>query len=237
MSFESSGFSGLGDGFAGISVVSGASADGVLFGGANGILSQDSTRFKWDDTNYVLTLKGNPYATTLKPALNITSDDADYSGGIQFKFNGSTLGAVVNAGYHYDLEINSNAGGDAGNGIIYIGGSGGIGKFIVQGYQYKAGGISARACAIDATSVPLAAVGAASQTADLFQATDSSVNPLAGIDAAGRVYTRANSAPSDAAISNGQLYLWFDDTAGSAKAMFKGKNASGTVVTGSVNLT
>ena len=49
--------------------------------------------------------------------------------------------------------------------------------------------------------------------------------------------TSKNAAPADADISTGELAFWFDKTAGAAKAMFKGKNASGTVVTGSVALT
>lgn len=52
--------------------------------------------------------------------------------------------------------------------------------------------------------------------------------------AIGTVYT---SAPADASLAAGELGIWFDSTAGAAKMMLKAKNASGTVVTGSVSLT
>lgn len=46
----------------------------------------------------------------------------------------------------------------------------------------------------------------------------------------------ANSAPADADIAAGELYIWFDSTNGAAKVMFKAKQADGTVRTGSVAL-
>jgi hypothetical protein len=45
-----------------------------------------------------------------------------------------------------------------------------------------------------------------------------------------------NAAPADADIATGELTIWFDDTIGASKAMFKGKDSAGTVVTGSVAL-
>ncbi len=48
-------------------VVTGASADGVFFGGVGGILSQDSTNFKWNDADTLLTLKaGGATKTSLR---------------------------------------------------------------------------------------------------------------------------------------------------------------------------
>jgi hypothetical protein len=43
--------------------------------------------------------------------------------------------------------------------------------------------------------------------------------------------------PSDSAIQDGQVLMRYDSTAGSAKIMFRGKNASGTVVSGNLALT
>lgn len=51
-----------------------------------------------------------------------------------------------------------------------------------------------------------------------------------------RLATLANAAPADADLVAGQMQVWFDSTAGAAKLMVKGKNASGTVVTGNVAL-
>lgn len=46
-----------------------------------------------------------------------------------------------------------------------------------------------------------------------------------------------NSAPADADLAANECAWWFDATNGAAKAMFKGKTANGTVVTGSLPLT
>jgi hypothetical protein len=55
--------------------------------------------------------------------------------------------------------------------------------------------------------------------------------------AAGKViFTQATAAPDDAALSAGHMALWLDQTNGAAKLMVKAKQADGTVVTGSVNL-
>ena len=58
----------------------------------------------------------------------------------------------------------------------------------------------------------------------------------AGLDNNGAFYTAAVSAPADASIQTSEVSVWFDPTPGAAKVMFKGKNSSGTVVTGSVAL-
>jgi hypothetical protein len=50
------------------------------------------------------------------------------------------------------------------------------------------------------------------------------------------VRTNLNAAPADGSLAAGDLVMWFDKTNGAAKAMFKGKTANGTVVTGSVPL-
>jgi hypothetical protein len=45
-----------------------------------------------------------------------------------------------------------------------------------------------------------------------------------------------NAAPADAELAAGECAMWFDDTNGAAKVMFKAKQADGTVRTGSVVL-
>lgn len=90
----------------------------------------------------------------------------------------------------------------------------------------------------DANSRPSFAVKAnASQADSLVAWLDSSGAKYSHINKAGYFMTRKSAAPADADVATGELALWFDKTAGAAKAMFKGKNASGTVVTGSVALT
>ena len=48
--------------------------------------------------------------------------------------------------------------------------------------------------------------------------------------------TKKNAAPADADITTNELWFWFDNTNAAGKAMFKGKTADGTVVSGSVAL-
>lgn len=83
---------------------------------------------------------------------------------------------------------------------------------------------------------PLALQAASGQTANLFEAQNSSASPLSTISENGYFTTRLNSAPADAELAAGELAWWFDSTNGAAKVMFKGKSANGTVVTGSYNL-
>lgn len=52
----------------------------------------------------------------------------------------------------------------------------------------------------------------------------------------GAVVTAQHTAPDDTDLAIGELSWWFDQTNGAAKAMFKGKSADGTVVTGEVAL-
>ena len=66
------------------------------------------------------------------------------------------------------------------------------------------------------------------------------MNEFAGIQSrfnkSGAFATRVTSAPANADIANSECFFWFDATNGAAKAMFKGKTANGTVVSGSVAL-
>jgi hypothetical protein len=79
-------------------------------------------------------------------------------------------------------------------------------------------------------------MGASGQAVDILRVTDNSSNVLHRFNKAGYSVTAKTTAPADADLSTNELAMWFDSTAGAAKAMFKGKNASGTVVTGSVTL-
>ena len=57
------------------------------------------------------------------------------------------------------------------------------------------------------------------------------------IDPNGYLLIANHAAPADGALAAGECALWFDQTNGAAKLMIKAKQANGTVVTGSVNLT
>jgi hypothetical protein len=73
-------------------------------------------------------------------------------------------------------------------------------------------------------------------TGNLFEAQDSSANPLTTISENGYFTTRKNSAPADAELAAGEVALWFDATNAAAKLMVKAKEAGGTVRTGSLAL-
>lgn len=60
------------------------------------------------------------------------------------------------------------------------------------------------------------------------------VQVTGAIQATGALFTSANAAPADGALTAGQLAIWYDDTNGAGKIMFKAKQADGTVKTGSV---
>lgn len=83
----------------------------------------------------------------------------------------------------------------------------------------------------------VAVVGHSTQTANLMEWHTSGGTVLGTISENGYFTTRKTAAPADAELATGELAIWFDATAGSAKLMVKAKNASGTVVTGSVPLT
>lgn len=75
------------------------------------------------------------------------------------------------------------------------------------------------------------------QTGDQIRVRDTSGNRISGFDKNGVIFTEKNSAPADADLVAGELTFWLDDTNGACKAMFKAKQADGTVRTGSVTLT
>ena len=87
-----------------------------------------------------------------------------------------------------------------------------------------------------ATEKAIIAKGVASQSANLQEWQDSAGGIHSTVSENGYFTTRKNSAPADAELATGEVAIWFDSTAGSAAVNFKGKNASGTVVTASVAL-
>ncbi len=78
--------------------------------------------------------------------------------------------------------------------------------------------------------------GLASQSGNLCEWQDSTGAALSTVSENGYFTTRKNTVPADAELSTGEAAFWFDSTAGAAKLMVKAKNASGTVVTGSITL-
>jgi hypothetical protein len=78
--------------------------------------------------------------------------------------------------------------------------------------------------------------GSASQTADLSQWQDDSAAILSRFNKAGFFMTRKKAAPADGDLVASELAVWLDDTNGAAKAMFKAKQADGTVRTAAVAL-
>lgn len=77
---------------------------------------------------------------------------------------------------------------------------------------------------------------AASMTANLLEWQTSGGVAYGTISENGYLTTRKTTAPADAELAAGEMAWWFDSTNGAAKAMFKGKSANGTVVSGSVAL-
>lgn len=78
---------------------------------------------------------------------------------------------------------------------------------------------------------------ATDKTGDLLVACEaSSTTPLTRINKEGFLMTRKVAAPPDADIATSEASIWLDPTPGSSKLMIKGKNSSGTVITGSVAL-
>jgi hypothetical protein len=82
-------------------------------------------------------------------------------------------------------------------------------------------------------------VAPTSATAGTLLCLDSSKNATTTTAVAVKGTTlvfQLNAAPADGSLAANDLAIWFDNTNGAGKAMFKGKTANGTVVTGSVTL-
>lgn len=77
---------------------------------------------------------------------------------------------------------------------------------------------------------------ASGQTGALFQAESSGGTAWWKVNQNGYPIVAKTAAPADAELAAGQCAMWFDSTNGAAKAMFKAKQADGTVRTGAVNL-
>lgn len=87
------------------------------------------------------------------------------------------------------------------------------------------------------TATALNVRAGSSATGNLQGWLNSSGTIQSRIDKSGYIMTRRVSAPADGDLATSELAIWLDDTAGAANLMIKAKNASGTVVTGSVALT
>ena len=85
---------------------------------------------------------------------------------------------------------------------------------------------------------PLVIEAHSSQTANLLAIyDDGKTNVLSRFNKSGYFMTRKIAAPADADVATSEVAIWFDNTSGAAKVMFKGKDSGGTVRTGSVTLT
>jgi hypothetical protein len=92
--------------------------------------------------------------------------------------------------------------------------------------------------AATSSTVPLDIKRATSQSVDIVRILDTDgTTVLHRINKDGYAVIKKTSAPADADLSANEVALWFDATAGAAKLKIKGKNASGTVVSGEVALT
>jgi hypothetical protein len=108
----------------------------------------------------------------------------------------------------------------------------------INNYAIVTDGGETRHKAGAAAVTPLTLQLDASQSADAFAVLASNgTTKLARIDKSGYQIISRTSAPADAALSAGEVALWFDSTNGLSKLMVKGKSANGTVVSGSVVLT
>lgn len=80
-------------------------------------------------------------------------------------------------------------------------------------------------------------VQAAGQVADQLSIRASDGTTVQSrFDKDGYFATRKSAAPADADVATGELFFWFDTTAGAAKLMVKAKDSGGTVRTAAVAL-
>lgn len=74
------------------------------------------------------------------------------------------------------------------------------------------------------------------QVGSMLELQDVSKAVMSRFDKAGYFMTRKVAAPSDSDLANGEMSIWFESKLGASRVMFKAKDASGTVVVGSVAL-
>lgn len=150
--------------------------------------------------------------------------------GIEAPFWGSAGGHITNV---YGLHVLNlgNAITTNAYGVYIDAQSGATNNYAI----YSAGGASVLLAGA-AGVTPLTLQAAATPTADILKFQDSTPTVIGRIDKNGTIITKRNAAPADADLATNELALWFDPTAGAAKLMVKAKNASGTVVTGSLAL-
>ncbi len=190
-----------------------------------GAVSQSANLTEWQDStgNKKTYIDGTGALTTVN---NVP---------IQFTNTGGTVGDYI----HLDNANNFACRNNAGSGNAFYGVNSGGGSCIFQ-----TAGVNRTTLDTNGTTtmtgvssaVRLIPKGAAGQTGNLTEWQDSSGNPLSTVSENGYFTTRKNAAPADAELSTGEAAFWFDSTAGAAKLMVKAKNASGTVVTGSIPL-
>jgi hypothetical protein len=140
-----------------------------------------------------------------------------------------------NAYFHNRISFGSNGG---LSGTINIGGSGRAVRNENSGEALKVtgNGLSVIHNGTAATVCPTTVQGFASQSANLQEWQSSASAVYGTVTENGYFTTRKTSAPADAELIAGELAWWFDSSNGAAKAVFKGKSADGTVVTGEVAL-
>jgi hypothetical protein len=99
-----------------------------------------------------------------------------------------------------------------------------------------AAGLFAVASTASAAMRAVIARGKAGQKGNLVEVQDADSNVMSGFTENGYAFTRKTTAPPDAELTSGEVAMWFDPANGAPRAMFKGKQADGTVVFGSVPL-
>lgn len=150
--------------------------------------------------------------------------------GIEAPFWGSAGGSITNV---YGLHVLNLANAITTNsyGVYIDAQSGSTHTYAI----YSAGGASVLLAGA-AGVTPLTLQAAATPTADILKWNNSTPATIGRIDKNGTFITKVNAAPADVDINTNEAAIWFDSTAGAAKLMVKAKNASGTVVTGSLAL-
>jgi hypothetical protein len=174
----------------------------------------------------------NPSATASTTTLRLNTQVSGSVSQMKFQVDVATTSLQMTSWAYYQTEFQQN-----GRNLLYLQNDN-VGDWGVNVGNDTSIVASLLVDAIgNNTTFPTAIVkGRASQTGSQLEIHDSSDVILSRFDTNGYFMTRKTSIPADAALATGELALWFDSTAGAAKLMVKAKNASGTVVTGSLAL-